>query len=421
MFDLDKWEEIFATIYRNKLRTALTALGVFWGIMMLVVLLGSGNGLKNGIENNFRGFAVNSIYMWPQKTTKPHRGLKPGRFYLFRNGDFEAIKAQVPEVDIVAPRIQLGGWRDANNVSRKEKKGNFQVMGDYPEYRSIEVLEILQGRYINHNDLAEKTKVCVLGEQVMAELFQPDENPVGDYIKIKGVYFQVVGTFKSLKSQGEEADHDRRTIFIPYTTFQRAFNFGDKLGWFALTSASGVSAAVAEEKVKQVLYARHKISPDDMRAIGSFNAEEEAKRFMGLFTGIRIFIWLVGLGTLVAGAIGVSNIMLIVVTERTREIGIRKAMGATPASIISMIMQESVFLTFLAGWFGLAAGVGLLELANYLMIKSGADTSFFLSPGIEFASAITATVILIITGALAGLMPAMRAVSINPIAALRSD
>ncbi len=421
MFDMDKWIEIFSTIARNKLRTALTALGVFWGIMMLVLLLGSGNGLKNGVEHNFRGFAVNSIYMWPQKTTKPCKGLKAGRFYEFRNGDYEAIKAQVPEAGIVAPRTQLGGWRDANNISRNHKKGNYQVMGDYPQYRQIEVLEIISGRYLNDNDINEKRKICVIGGQVAAEMFDPDENPIGEYVKIKGVFFQVVGIFKSLKSRGDDADRDRRTIFIPFTTFQQAFNFGDKLGWFALTSAPGVSANLAEKKVRQLLASRHHIAQDDTRAIGSFNAEDEAKKYMGLFTGIRAFIWWVGLGTLLAGGIGVSNIMLIVVTERTKEIGIRKAMGATPLSIIIMIMQESLFLTFLAGWLGLSAGVAILEGMSHWISSSESDPGFFLSPGIEFGTAITATIILIITGTLAGLMPAMRAVNINTITALRTE
>ena len=421
MFDLDKWTEIFSTISKNKLRTALTALGVFWGIMMLVLLLGSGNGLKNGVEHNFRGYAVNSIYLWPQKTTKPHRGLKPGRFYMFRNGDYEAIKEQVPEIDVVAPRIQLGGWRDANNISRKEKKGNFQVMGDYPQYREIEVLEIINGRYLNENDISEKRKVCVIGEQVLLEMFNPDENPIGEYVKIKGVFFQVVGIFKSLKTKGNEADRDRRTIFIPFTTFQQAFNYSDKLGWFALTSAPGISAATAEKKVKQLIATRHNIAQDDTRAIGSFNAEEEARKYMGLFTGIRVFIWWVGLGTLLAGGIGVSNIMLIVVTERTKEIGIRKALGAAPASIVAMIIQESIFLTFIAGWLGLAAGVGLLESMNYWINNSEGEAGFFLGPGIEFNTAVTATFILIITGTLAGLMPALKAVNINTIVALRSE
>jgi len=421
MLDLDKWEEIFVTIARNKLRTALTALGVFWGILMLTLLLGSGHGLKNGVENNFRGYAVNSIYIWPQKTTKPHRGLKPGRFYMFRNGDYEALKAQVPEAGVIAPRIQLGGWRDANNISRNDKKGNFQVMGDYPDYRKIEALQILEGRYLNNNDLAEKRKVCVIGEQVAKEMFEAAENPIGDYIKIKGVFFRVVGIYKTLKTRGEEADRDRRTIFIPFTTFQQAFNMGDKLGWFALTSAPGIAAETAEKKAKQLLSARHNIAQDDTRAIGSFNAEREAKRFMGLFTGIKVFIWLVGLGTLLAGAIGVSNIMLIVVTERTKEIGIRKAVGATPSSIVSLILQESVFLTFMAGWFGLTSGVAILEGVSYMMNKTGADTGFFLSPGIDFAVAIQATAILIIAGAFAGIMPALRAVRINPIVALRSE
>ncbi len=421
MFDIDKWIEIFSTIWQNKLRTLLTALGVFWGIMMLVLLLGSGNGLRNGVENNFSGYAVNSIYVWPQATTKPHKGLRAGRFYSFENADVEALKEHAPEVDIVAPRIQLGGWRDANNVSRNNKYGNFQVMGDYPDFRYIQVLRLTAGRFINDLDSREKRKVCVIGEQVRMELFEPDEDPVGEYIKIKGVYFRVVGLSKSAKVRGDDADRDKRTIFIPFTTFQQAFNYGDKFGWFSLTAAQGVTAKEAEKKVKQILAARHNIDPTDARAIGSFNAEDEAKKFMGLFSGIKAFVWFVGFGTLLAGAIGVSNIMLIVVSERTKEIGIRKAMGATPLSIIGMIMQESVFLTFLAGYFGLVIGVAILEFVNFGMIRSGVESGFFLSPGIEFNTAMMATGILIVTGALAGLMPAFKAVQVNPIVALRKE
>lgn len=421
MFDIDKWIEIFSTIARNKLRTLLTALGVFWGILMLVLLLGSGNGLKNGVENTFSGFAVNSIYVWPQKTTLPYKGMKPGRFYTFRNGDYDALKAQVPEVNIVAPRIQLGGWRDGNNVTRNNKYGNFQVMGDYPEYRYIEVLKIENGRYLNNLDMQDKRKVCVIGEQVRQELFTATENPVGEYIKIKGVYFLVVGVFKSLKGKGEEADQDKRTIYIPYTTFQQAFNWGDRMGWFALTAAPGISAKEAEKQVKLALAARHRIAPEDERAIGAFNAEQEAEKFLGLFTGIRVFVWVVGLVTLLAGAIGVSNIMLIVVSERTKEIGIRKALGATPASIIFLIVQESVFLTFIAGYAGLVIGVGGLEAIVYLLAQFNVDSPFFLNPSIDFWTAMQATFILILAGAFAGLMPAIKAIQINPITALRAE
>lgn len=421
MFDIDKWIEIFSAIARNKLRTFLTALGIFWGILMLTLLLGSGNGLRNGVEHTFSGFAVNSIYMWPQKTTLPYKGMKPGRFYSFRNGDIEALKTQVPEVEIVAPRIQLGGWKDANNVTRKNKYGNFQVMGDYPEYRYIEALKIENGRYLNNLDLQDKRKVCIIGEQVRQELFAENENPVGEYIKIKGVYFLVAGVFKSLKGKGEEADQDRRTIYIPYTTFQRAFNWGDRMGWFALTAAPGISAKEAEQKAKLALAARHSIAPDDERAIGSFNAEQEAEKFLGLFSGIRIFVWVVGLVTLLAGAIGVSNIMLIVVSERTKEIGIRKALGATPASIIFLILQEAVFLTFIAGYIGLVIGVGGLEAIVWALKEFNVDSPFFLSPAIDFWTAMQAMLILVFAGTFAGLMPAIKAVQVNPITALRTE
>lgn len=421
MFDTDKWMEIFSTIARNKLRTFFTALGVFWGILMLVLLLGSGNGLRNGVENTFSGFAVNSIYMWPQKTTMPHRGLRPGRFYMFRNGDYDALKAQVPEAEIVAPRIQLGGWRDGNNVSRNNKYGNFQVMGDYPEYRYIEAMDIPEGRFLNHLDLEEKRKVCVIGQQVRNELFSASENPVGDYIKIRGAYFLVAGVFKSKKAAGDEADRAMRTIYIPYSTFQQAFNYGDKLGWFALTSAAGISPAFVEKKAKQVLAARHNIAPDDTRAIGSFNAEDEAKKYFGIFSAIRIFIWLIGIGTLLAGTIGISNIMLIVVSERTKEIGIRKALGATPLSIVMMILHEALFLTFIAGYSGLCIGVAALEAISYLLAKFQGASPFFLSPGIDFQTGLQATFILIVAGTLAGLMPALKAIQVNPIAALRTE
>ena len=421
MIDIDKWQEILGALANNKLRTFLTALGVFWGIMMLVLLLGSGNGLRTGVVNNFSGYAVNSIYVWPQKTTLPYKGLKPGRYAVFRNGDVEAIKNNVPEVAVVAPRIQLGGWRDGNNVSRNNKYGNFQVMGDYPEFIEVQVMDISVGRFLNQIDLSEKRKVCVIGEQVMKEMFLTDEEPLGSYIKIQGVYFMVVGLFKSTKKRGDDADRDARTIFIPFSTFQQAFNYGDRFGWFSLKAAEGVPALIAENKVKQILMSRHNISPEDTRAIGSFNAEKEAKKFMGLFGGIQMFVWLVGLGTLLAGAIGVSNIMLIVVNERTKEIGIRKAVGATPVSIISMILMESVLLTTFAGYLGIVVGVGLLEAANYLMNHYGADSGFFKNPEIEFTTALIATGILVVSGALAGLMPALKAVSINPILALRAE
>ncbi len=421
MFDLDKWQEILDTVARNKLRTFLTALGVFWGIMMLVLLLGSGKGLQNGVIYNFSGFAVNSIYVWPQKTTLPYKGLRPGRNYWFDNADIDAVRNNVPEVDALAPRIQLGGWRDGNNITRKNKSGNFQVLGDYPDFIKIQPMKIVAGRYLNDLDLKEKRKVCVIGDQVRKELFEEGEEVIGAYIKVQGVYFKVIGLFNTMKNRGQDADRDLRSIYIPFTTFQYAFNYINRMGWFSMTAKPGVPAPEVEEKVRNILMARHDIFPDDKQAIGSFNAEKEAKKYMGLFYGISAFIWIVGLGTLLAGVIGISNIMLIVVKDRTKEIGIRKALGASPASIIAMVIQESVFLTTFAGYSGLVVGVGVLEGINYMMQKTGTPTGFFKNPEIDFGTALLATGLLVVAGALAGLMPAIKAVRINPITALRSE
>ncbi len=419
IIDIDKWQEIFGTIWRNKLRTVLTALGVFWGIAMLVILLGSGNGLENGVKSMFGGFAINSMYVWPQKTTMPYQGLQPGRFYSFRNADVSAVK-QLNELDVVSPRMQLGGFQNGNNISRKNKSGNYQVMGDYPDFLKIQALNITNGRFLNPLDIKDSRKVCVIGQQVYKELFEPGEDPVGDYIKIQGVYFGIVGMFTSMK-KGDEADRDGQTIFIPFTTFQQAFNRGDRFDWFAITTADGVDAEMAEKKVKTVLASQHKINPEDTRAIGAFNAQKETDKFNGLFAGIGAFIWIVGLGTLIAGAVGVSNIMLIVVSERTKEIGLRKALGAKPIAIISMIVQESVLLTTLAGYFGLVFGVGILEGVNYLMVEYDMESAFFSNPEVDFSVAVWATVVLIVAGAFAGFMPAVRAASINPIEALRTE
>lgn len=410
MFEIEKW-----------VRTVLTAIGVMWGICILILLLGFGNGLRNGVETNFRGFAVNSIYVWPQKTTLPYKGLKPGRFYVFRNGDIGALKNNVPEIDALAPRIQLGGWRESNNVTRGDKAGNFRVMGDYPEFQQVEVMEIVNGRFLNQLDLQNTRKVCVIGEQVLSELFGAGVNPVGEYIKIQEVYFKVVGLFKSTKNMGHQADRDARTIYIPYSTFQKAFNYGDRMSWFSLTTDKGADPNVVEEKVRQVLMARHNISPVDERAIGSYNAEEQAQKWTGLFVAIRIFVWFVGVGTLVAGVIGVTVIMLVVVNERTKEIGLRKAVGATPMSIILMILKEATLLTALAGCLGVVIGVGILEGVSYLMAQFGGNTGFFQNPEVDFFTVLMATGVLVLAGALAGVIPAIKAANVNPIIALRKE
>lgn len=425
MFSLDRWEEILTTMWRNKLRTFLTSLGVFWGIYMLVALLGSGNGLENGVSSMFAGFDANSMYIWPQRTTMPYKGLKPGRGYAFNNADIEALKREVPELKYICPRMQLGGFGSDNNVGRGSKTGSYSIYGDYPEFIHVQLLNLTQGRFINKLDLAEKRKVCAIGEIVVRELFAPGEDPIGKYIKVQGVYFKVIGVFGTNK-QGNEAMQDLTSIFIPFTTCQQAFNWGDKFGWFALSVFPQFSSELVEAKVKDVLKAQHSINPADDRAVGSFNAASTSQRFSNLFLGISFLVSVVGIGTLFAGGVGVMNIMLITVNERTKEIGIRKAMGATPFSIISMIVQEAVFLTFVAGFIGLGLGVLTLNGVDALIGDPttgapGGEPVFFLHPEIGLPAAVFSIIVLLVIGLLSGLYPATKAVRIDPIKALRTE
>lgn len=418
MIDFDKWNEIYATLSRNKLRTVLTAFGVFWGIFMLIVMLGSGNGLRNGVLRMFSGSATNAFFMWTQTTSMPYKGLPRNRTFNFKNEDIEAIRKAVPEAEIIAPANQLGGYRGENNVVRGNKTGPFTVRGDFPETRFINSFLVNKGRFLNPNDIRENRKVCVIGEQVRAIMFEANEDPIGQHLQVNGVYFKVVGVI-SVDKAGEDAQERMQTVFIPFTTFQQAFNWGNNIGWFAITSRNDVPASVTEDKVKAVLQKRHLIHPDDKRAIGSWNMEKEFKKFTGLFSGIELLVWIVGIGTLMAGVIGVSNIMLIVVKERTREIGIRRAIGATPLSIISQIMAESVVLTSLAGYGGLLCGIGLMELINAAL--QGADTGMFYNPGVDISVALKALLVLVCGGMLAGIVPARKAVAISPVEALRTE
>ncbi len=419
MFDSDKWQEIFSSLRKNKLRTFLTAFGVFWGIFMLIIMLGSGNGLENGVTKNFGGTATNSIFIWTQRTSMPYAGLPEGRWFNMRNEDVIALKHQVPEIEHLAPRNQLRGYRGGNNVSHGTKSGAFSVMGDYPDIQHITPLDILQGRFINQYDIDEKRKICVIGTNVKDVLFG-EENPINKYVKINGVFFKVVGVWKTKRS-GNDGERDTQTLFIPFSTFQKAFNYGNIVGWLALTAKPNLDAVKVEEKVVGLLKQRHTVAPEDDRAFGSFNAKEAFERMNGLFNGIAALIWVVGTGTLLAGIIGVSNIMLIIIKERTKEIGIRRAIGASPWNIVSQILLESVFLTGMAGYFGLVSGVLITEAIANQMGKNPSEDSMFTNPTIDLNVAITALIILIIAGILAGLIPARKAVKIKPIDALRAE
>ncbi len=415
IFDGDTWGEIFATMGRNRLRTFMTAFGVFWGILTLILLLAFGSAFQSGLKETVRGFGSKQIYVWGGRTTRPHHGMRPGRRISFDTEDIAPIQAATG-VDLVAPRISLGGYRGSNNVSRGSKTGPFKVLGDYPAWGMIQPFEYYEGRFVNAIDIAEERKVAIIGEQVYSMLFEPGEPAVGKTILIQGVYFEVVGRVHSTRSGGS-ADEDAATVYIPFTTFQKAFNKGNRVGWFAITAKEGYSPQEVDDNVRAILGARKQVHPDDSQGIRGFNAAEKASKVESLFGGIRIFMWFVGLATLFAGMLGVSNIMIIVVKERTKEIGIRRALGAPPWAIVAHIMQESIALTLLAGYTGLVSAVALSEFLGNLVEGSGMPLG---RPEIDFSTALIATSILIVAGAIAGFIPARQAVAIHPVEALRA-
>lgn len=415
MFDRDQWKEIYATLASNKLRTSLTAFGVSWGIIMLIVMLGAGSGLKNGVTSEFDGFAMNSLYVWTQNATMPYKGLPAGRWFNLKNSDTEAIIANIPEIEVIAPRNELGGFRGTSSVRRKDKTGDFRIIGDVPEIREIQALDIDQGRWMNHLDLNEKRKVAIIGNRVASTLFGPNEEIIGDYIMLNGVAFKVVGTFKTKKA-GDEANEDATTVFVPFSTFQRVFNYGDIVSYYGFAPKPGVPTSVIETKIIDLLKDRHSIHPDDRFAFGSNNNEEEFQEVSQVFSGINFISWLVGIATLLAGVIGVSNIMLVIIKERTKEIGIRRAIGASPYQIVKQIMLEALILTSVAGYIGVILGVLLVENVGPLI-----QDEAFKNPEIDFNVALMAVSVLSVAGCFAGLIPAMRALEIKPVEALRTD
>jgi len=415
MFDYDKWQEIFGTIRKNKLRTFLTILGIGWGIFMIIVLLGMGNAFQEGVQTQFGGWATNSGFLWSQKTTISYAGFKPGRYTRFTNDDTGILLSRVKELKYLAPRNQLGGWRGSNNIFRNDKTGAFTVVGDMPDFNKIKIQTIEEGRFINKKDIDEKRKVAVIGMNVKDVLFEAEEDPIGKYISINKVNFRVVGIIKPIKNDRE--GEDQNTVHVPFSTFQNSFNFGNRIGWFAYTVKDQYSAEEVETKLLNTLKAQHDIHPLDEDAIGHFNLQKEYTKFNGLFSGLRYFTWFVGISTLFAGILGVSNIMLIIVKERTKEIGIRKSLGATPISIVSLIIQESIFLTFSGGYIFFIIGLLLLEVAGMAMPSDG----LFAPPTVSPVVAISALGILILGGVIASILPASKAAAISPIEAIRTD
>lgn len=420
MFDLDKWQEIWQTITRNKVRSIFTAFGVFWGILMLTILLGAGNGLENGMMDGIKGFATNSCFFYTEPTTVAYHGFKKGRVWNMHNSDIQVILGNSKNIKYLAPML-FGGGGGENNTVRGDKAGTFRVRGCYPDYSRIEEQEIIWGRYINDVDITEVRKVCFIGKNVYEKLFQKGEDPLGQEIRSNGIYYTVIGVGAGM-SHVQIGGRSDDMVVLPFSTMQRAYNQGDIIHFMAATAKDGHDAKLLEAEIKNILKTQNDIAPEDERAVGSFNIGEQFKMFSYLFLGIKLLIWIVGIGTLLAGAIGVSNIMLVSVRERTKEIGIRRALGAKPKDIISQIMNESLVLTAVAGFVGLSLGVGILAIAdNYINNLPPGNGIFIRNIMINFNIAILASVVLILVGLLAGMLPAWRAMQIKPIEALSEE
>jgi putative ABC transport system permease protein len=411
---LDGLQEILFTLRRNKLRTVLTAFGVFWGIFMLILLLGFGRGMQNGVMEDFGSEPLDIIILWAGDTSVAYRGMGLGRKIRLEDSDIEAIRRQVKGVRTIAGmRSQWGA-----TISYNGKNSNAQMHGIPDEYfRVKDALPFPQGRRTNGLDIDETRKVVALGTIVVERLFDKGVDPIGKQVRVKDVVMTVTGVFHDQMNQGRASE----AVFIPQSTFDTVYGGGGTLGNIWLRPEPGVDGFELEKNIVTLVKRRHDVSPDDKRGVGSFNMAEPAKQINGLFTGISVFIWFVGLGTLTAGIVGISNIMIITVKERTREIGIRKALGATPFAIVSTLLLESTLVTSVAGYLGLVFGVGLLEFFSWLMRSTGAKIPYITNPEVNFEVAITAIILLVIVGLIAGLVPALRAAKITPIEAMKAE
>ena len=417
MFDLDRFEEIWVTITRNKMRSLLTGLGVFWGILMLIVMMGFGTGFQRGVAEGLDGVAMNSCFMWPGRTGEAYRGFQRGRHWNIQSRDVEILRRSIPEIDVLSP-VLFGGSSE-NNVMWGDTHGTFNVRGFHYNFQHIENPFLTQGRFINEIDIMQRRKVCVIGTNVAEELFPAGVDPIGQHIRVNGIYYQVVGVSQGVSNvslNGRTAD----AISIPFTTMQQVGNFGTTVHMLTATARSGYRVSVIEERMREILKANNNISPTDRQAIWSNNMEEQFRMFNNLFIGIAILIWIVGSGTLIAGIVGVSNIMVVTIKERTKEIGIRRALGAKPRQIISQIMAESLLLTSIAGLLGLSFGVLGLYIAETIWYVN-LESTFFAAPEVSFTTAVTSTIILIICGLIAGIIPTKRALSIKAIDAIREE
>jgi putative ABC transport system permease protein len=417
MFDLDRLQEIWHTLTRNKVRSLLTGFGVFWGIFMLVIMMGAGHGLERGMMQGIDGIATNACFIGTNKTSLPYKGFQKGRNWNFHNGDVDILKYRIPEIDCIVP--MLFGRRATNNVVLGENISSCNVRGLPANYEQIEQQRMVFGRFINEFDMTEMRKVCVIGTQVYEELFPTRGNPIGVEIRVNGIYYSVVGVSTGVSniSIGGRSDE---SVIIPLSTMQKISNQGDIIHLIAATAKPGTAAKTLEDKIKTLLKDINNIAPDDKAAAWSFNIEEQFNMFRYLFLGIAILIWIVGSGTLVAGIVGVSNILMVTIKERTREIGVRRALGAKPSAILGQIVAEGLLMTSSAGLLGLSFGVLALYLADTYWLPN-AENVFLADPMVSFSTAVSSTVILLFFGLIAGLLPATRALKIKAIDAIREE
>lgn len=423
MIDRELWSEIWQVLKSNRLRTLLTASGIFWGVFILIVMLGFGNGIQAGVNKSLAGYATNALYLWGQTSSIPWQGLPPGRPVGLTNEDTQALLAKVPGMETLAPRVRLSSFRGRNDIASDNKVTDAEVSGDIPVFRQVLPMTLPYGRFINQFDLDQKRKVAVIGERIHDDLFGKEVNPVGRQIQIRQVSFTVIGVFKP-KHYGSNRERMGSLVMTPLTTFQQVFNYGDNIGFYAMIPKPGLRSENVGRDMRQVLMQRHRVSPEDSRAYGDWNAEEEFLQIERLFIGIRAFVWTVGLATLLAGVLGVTNIMLIAIRERRREFGIRKSIGATPRSVVTMVLTETATLVGVSGVLGLFAGLLGLFVADLLtrpITKSADADVYFDTPTIDLNVVLAAILALALASLLATLIPARHAMKIDPVEALRAE
>ena len=411
LFDSDTWQEIYDSIRKNKVRTSITIIGVLWGIFLLVVLLGAARGMENGFKKLFGNFATNSVFVWTQSTDTPFKGFQEGRRFSLTMNDIEVLKSEyIDEIKLLAPRNQTN-----NLVIKDFKSGNFKVSGDYPILDQIQKKQLLYGRFLNENDISSIAKVAVISEDMYKQLFDKDELPIGQYIKINSISYKVIGVYKPSNT----IDFDRDCAYIPFSTFKKVYNTANKVDWMMITAHEGTDIEQMEKDVLLTLKGLHKVHPDDERAFGSVNLGKEIGKVTGFITGMQFLTWFVGIATLIAGVFAIGNILLITVKERTKEIGIRRAIGATPKSIRQQIVLESVFLTTVAGMLGIIFGSFVLFIID-TAFGQGEDAAL-VNPTVDIPIILIAFATLIILGTLIGLIPAHMATVVKPIEALREE